>query len=134
LQKKILKILSTQSLQDPTVKHSKAFSLVYEENFDFKKITILRAFIEYIDQAVLSINSAAILNTFTTHHNITALFVEYFLTKFDPKIKNKKDSINSIRRSMKEKIKQVPQILDDKILNINITFFKITFKNKLFFK
>ena len=31
----------TYSLQDSTVKHSKAFSLVYEENFDFKKIWII---------------------------------------------------------------------------------------------
>ena len=45
-----LEAIITHSLQDPTIKHSKAFSLVYEENFDLKKISILRAFIEYSDQ------------------------------------------------------------------------------------
>ena len=112
----------TYSLQDSTVKHSKAFSLVYEENFDFKKITILRAFIEYIDQAVLSVNSEQILETLTKHHSITALFVEYFLIKFDPKIKDKKDSLAKLEASMKEKIKLVPEILDDRILNITKSF------------
>ena len=33
----------TYTLQDCSVKHSKAFSLVYEENFDLKKIKIGRA-------------------------------------------------------------------------------------------
>ena len=122
----------TQSLQDPTVKHSKAFSLVYEQNLNFRKIMILRAFIEYIDQAVLTINSAAILNTFTTHHPITALFVEYFLTKFDPEIKNKQELLLKLEEDIKEKIKQVPQILDDKILNLTLHFLKSLLRTNYF--
>ncbi|MBU0925348.1 NAD-glutamate dehydrogenase [bacterium] len=127
-----IEIIITQSLQDPTVKHSKAFSLVYEQNLNFRKIMILRGFIEYIDQAVLTINSAAILNTLTTHHSITALFVEYFLTKFDPKIKNKKELLAQFENSIKEKIKQVPQILDDKILNITMSFLKSLLRTNYF--
>lgn len=127
-----IETIITQSLQDPTVKHSKAFSLVYEQNLNFRKIMILRGFIEYIDQAVLTINSAAILNTLTTHHSITALFVEYFLTKFDPKIKNKKELLSQFENSIKEKIKQVPQILDDKILNITMSFLKSLLRTNYF--
>ena len=122
----------TQSLQDPTVKHSKAFSLVYEQNLDFRKITILRAFIEYLDQAVLTINSAGILNTLTTHHEITALFVEYFLTKFDPEIKNSKELLIKLENGIKDKIKQVPHILDDKILNITMAFLKSLLRTNYF--
>ena len=122
----------TQSLQDPTVKHSKAFSLVYEQNLNFRKIMILRAFIEYIDQAVLTINSAAILNTLTTHHSITALFVEYFLTKFDPKIKNKNELLSKLEEDIKQKIKLVPQILDDKILNLTLQFLKSLLRTNYF--
>jgi len=127
-----IETIITQSLQDPTVKHSKAFSLVYEENLNFRKIMILRAFIEYIDQAVLTVNSAAILNALTTNHSITALFVEYFLTKFDPKIKNKKELLAQFENSIKEKIKQVPQILDDKILNITMSFLKSLLRTNYF--
>ena len=127
-----IETIISQSLQDPTVKHSKAFSLVYEQNLNFKKIMILRAFIEYIDQSVLTINSAAILNTFTTHNNITALFVEYFLAKFDPKIKNKKEILIQLEEKIKEKIKQVPQILDDKILNLTLHFLKSLLRTNYF--
>ena len=122
----------TQSLQDPTVKHSKAFSLVYEQNLNFRKIMILRAFIEYLDQAVLTVNSAAILNTFTTYHSITALFVEYFLTKFDPKIKNKNELLIKIEEDIKQKIKLVPQILDDKILNLTLQFLRSLLRTNYF--
>ena len=122
----------TFSLQDPSVKHSKAFSLVYKENFNFKKINILRAFIEYIDQAVLTVNSAAILNTLTTHHDITALFIDYFLNKFDPKIENKDSLLGKIEEDIKEKIKLVPQILDDKILNIMVLFLKSLLRTNYF--
>lgn len=122
----------TFSLQDPSVKHSKAFSLVYKENFNLRKINILRAFIEYIDQSVLTVNSAAILNTLTTHHDITALFIDYFLNKFDPKIENKEDLLEKIEENIKEKIKLVPQILDDKILNIMMLFLKSLLRTNYF--
>ena len=127
-----LEAIITHSLQDPTIKHSKAFSLVYEENFDLKKISILRAFIEYIDQAVLTINSAAILNTLTTYHSITADFVDYFFTKFDPKIKSRKTQLEDIEERIKDKIKQVPQILDDRILNLTVSFLKSLLRTNYF--
>ncbi|BAK73916.1 NAD-glutamate dehydrogenase domain-containing protein [Arcobacter sp. L] len=122
----------TYTLQDSTVKHSKAFSLVYEENLNLKKINILRAFIEYIGQAVLTINTAAILNTLTLHHEITALFVEYFLNKFDPKIKSKEKLLEEIETKIKDKIKLVPQILDDRILNIMVSFLKALLRTNYF--
>lgn len=122
----------TYTLQDSTVKHSKAFSLVYEENLNLKKINILRAFIEYIGQAVLTINTAAILNTLTLHHEITALFVEYFLSKFDPKIKSKEKLLEEIETKIKDKIKLVPQILDDRILNIMVSFLKALLRTNYF--
>ena len=122
----------TYTLQDCSVKHSKAFSLVYEENFNLKKINILRAFIEYIGQAVLIINTGAILNTLTIHHEITALFVDYFLTKFNPKIKDRETQLEKIEEKIKEKIKLVPQILDDRILNIMMTFLKSLLRTNYF--
>ncbi len=122
----------TYTLKDCSVKHSKAFSLVYEENFNLKKINILRAFIEYIGQAVLIINTGAILNTLTIHHEITALFVDYFLTKFNPKIKDRETQLEKIEEKIKEKIKLVAQILDDRILNIMMTFLKSLLRTNYF--
>ncbi len=122
----------TQSLQDPSIKCSKDYSLVYEENFDFKKIVVLRAFVEYLDQAVLSITTEDILKTLTKYHDITALFIEYFLTKFDPKIKDKKALLQELEISMKEKIKQVPHISDDRILKLTQAFLKALLRTNYF--
>ena len=114
----------TSSLKDPSLVHSKAFSLVLNQNFDLKTIRLVRAFIEYIDQAVLTINSATVLNTLTTHHCITNLFVDYFCIKFNPKVKTRKDKLNTLDMKIEEKIKQIPQIIDDKILKLTFSFLK----------
>ena len=74
-----LEYIISYSLKDCTVKHSKAYSLVYKENLKKRKIMLIRAFIEYIDQAVLTINSATILNTLTTNHSLACMFVKYFI-------------------------------------------------------
>jgi glutamate dehydrogenase len=84
-----LESIINYSLKDTTVKHSRAYSLVYKENLDLRKIMLIRAFIEYIDQAVLTINSATILNTLTINHKLACMFVKYFITKFDPKQENR---------------------------------------------
>ncbi|KAB7888335.1 glutamate dehydrogenase [Poseidonibacter ostreae] len=127
-----LEYIISYSLKDCSVKHSKAFSLVYTENLNLRKITLLRAFIEYIDQAVLTINSATILNTLTTNHALACMFVKYFITKFEPDIKNRKDILLEIEEKIKEKIKTIPQIVDDKILNITLLFLKSLLRTNYF--
>ncbi len=96
--KENLENIITSSLLDSSLVHSKVFSLVYNQNFNLRKISLVRAFIEYIDQSVLTINSATILNTLTTHHHISDLFVDYFCVKFNPKQQKKKRKIRSSRK------------------------------------
>ncbi|MGM0519964.1 MAG: NAD-glutamate dehydrogenase domain-containing protein [Campylobacterota bacterium] len=127
-----LEHIITYSLKDCTLKHSKAFCLVYKQNLDLRKIKLLRAFIEYIDQAVLTINSATILNTLTTHDSLACLFVKYFITKFKPEIKNRKKQLNEVEDEIKSKIKEIPQIIDDKILNITLLFLKSLLRTNYF--
>jgi len=127
-----LEAVITESLKDPSVKHSKAFSLVYKQNLNMRKISLLRAFIEYIDQAVLTINSATILNTLTTNDNLACLFVKYFITKFDPKIENRSKQLLEIEGKIKDEIKLIPQIVDDKILNITLLFLKSLLRTNYF--
>ncbi len=118
-----LENIISSSLRDPSLVHSKAFSLVYNQNFDLRKIMLVRAFIEYLDQAVLTINSAIILNTLTTHHHITNLFVNYFCIKFNPKLTTKREEkLAEVEKKIEEKIKQIPQIIDDKILKLTLCF------------
>ncbi len=117
-----LENIITSSLTDNSLIHSKVFSLIYNQNFDARKIMLVRAFIEYIDQAVLTINSAIILNTLITHHSITDSFVNYFSIKFDPSVIQRKNKLSKIELVIEEKIKEIPQIIDDKILKLTLSF------------
>lgn len=127
-----LEFIITNSLKDPSVKHSKAFSLVFKQNLTLRKITLLRAFIEYIDQAVLTINSATILNTLTENDNLACMFVKYFITKFEPDVKNRKGLLEEIEKKIKDAIKLIPQIIDDRILNITLLFLKSLLRTNYF--
>lgn len=127
-----LEFIISYSLKDCTIKYSKAYSLVYKENLNLRKIMLIRAFIEYIDQAVLTINSATILNTLTRNHSLTSMFVKYFITKFEPEVKNRSKSLEEIEDKIKAEIKKIPQIVDDKILNITLLFLKSLLRTNYF--
>lgn len=117
-----LEKIITKVISDECIQHSKVFSLVYSENLDDRKIKLVRAMIEYIDQAVLTINSVTILNAYISHHNITKLFVDYFYTKFDPSIKKREVQLKELKEKIEEEIKQIPQIIDDRILKLTLSF------------
>ncbi|RXJ66499.1 glutamate dehydrogenase [Halarcobacter ebronensis] len=116
-----LEAIITRCLKDPSVFHSKVFSLVLKQNFDFRKLMLVKAIIEYLDQAVLTINSATMLNTLTSHHEITKLFVDYFCIKFNPKEKKRDELLKKLVENIEEKIKQIPQIMDDRILKLTFS-------------
>ncbi len=123
----------TQTLLDSSIKHSRLFSLVLFENFTIRKIQLLKAFIEYLDQAVLAINTETILNTITSHHKISNEFVEYFITKFDPTFKGKrKEVLEKLESLIEEQIKIIPQIMDDRILKLMLSFLKSLLRTNYF--
>ena len=122
--KENLEKIITLSIEDEFFNTSKVFSLVLNQNFDQRKIKLVRALIEYLDQAVLTINSATILNTYTLHHHITKLFVDYFYAKFDPsKTQSKRnDLMKNLKTEIEDNIKLIPQIIDDRILKLTLSF------------
>jgi len=111
---------------------SPLFSLVYSQNLSLRQIRLIRALIEYLDQAVLSLNANIIINTLKKHSDITELFVSYFLTKFDPKIVARESKIKVLSTNIQEKIKAVPAILDDKILKLTYTLLKSLLRTNYF--
>ena len=108
----------SDSLNGKILARTKLFSLVYNENLSIREVLFLRAIIEYIDQAVISLNHETILNTITTHSQISNLFVNYFLAKFDPKLTKRDKVLKDLEIKIEEKIKDVPNIMDDKILKL----------------
>ncbi|RXJ86655.1 NAD-glutamate dehydrogenase domain-containing protein [Arcobacter sp. CECT 8985] len=130
---KNLETIITDALFDSSMKHSKIFSLVLLENFTIRKIQLLKAFIEYLDQVVLTINTETILHTFTTHHKIANLFIDYFLTKFNPEYKGKReDALAKLSKDIESKIKTIPQIMDDKILKLTFSFLQALLRTNYF--
>ncbi len=113
----IEKVIS-DSLNGLILSRCRLFSLVYDENLSLREVMLIRAFIEYINQSVISVNQEGILNTITVYSQISKLFVEYFLARFDPKLTKREKKIKDIETLIEEKIKDVPNIMDDKILKL----------------
>ncbi len=115
----IEKIIS-DALMQKNFSQCKLYSLVYLQNLSTREITLLRSFIEYVNQAVISINYNNILNSLITYHQLSKYFIDYFTTKFDPKLKNRQDKLKKISQAIHQEIKLVPNITDDKILKLTL--------------
>ncbi len=123
----------TDSLNGRIFSRCTLFSLVYEQNISIREIELLRGVIEYVDQAVLEMNYATILQTMTGYHEIAHLFIEYFKVRFDPACTKREGAVKALEGSLEEKIKQVPNIMDDKILKITYSLFKNMTRTNYFF-
>jgi len=122
----------SDSLNGRILLRSKLFLLVYNENLSIREILLLRAMIEYIDQAVISLNHETILQTITKYSKISSLFVEYFMAKFDPKITKREKNLKDLEIHIEEKIKDVPNIMDDKILKLTYALIKNLLRTNYF--
>jgi len=122
----------SNSIAGSTLSRCKLFSLVYNENLSIRKVLLLRAMIEYINQSVIALNQETILQTITVHSQISKLFVEYFLAKFDPKITKREKIMKDFELEIEEKIKNVPNIMDDKILKLTYALIKNLLRTNYF--
>ena len=113
-------------------KQCKLFALVFSQNISIREVMLLRAFLEYINQAVISINLDSILSTYTSYPEIMRNFVDYFLVKFDPKQKNRHDTLAKIDTRLQELIKAVPDITDDKIMKLTYAFLENILRTNYF--
>jgi len=122
----------SDSLAGLILPRCKLYSLVYDQNLSIKKVLLLRAMIEYIDQSVIALNQEAILHTITIYPNISKLFVDYFIAKFDPKISKREKTMKDFEVEIEELIKNVPNIMDDKILKLTYALIKNLLRTNYF--
>ena len=108
----------TDSLLGKTFASCRIYSLVYRQNLTLRQVTLLRAMIEYINQAVPSINFATILTTMTRHDRLSSMLLHYFTAKFDPAQQDRDGKLQEIDTLVTEAIKNVPDIMDDRILKL----------------
>ena len=108
------------------------YALVYLENFSLRHVMLMRAIIEYLDQAVLSLNANVIISTFNHHHHISDLFIDYFMIRFQPGLTQRDAKLKDICERIEEKIKDVPSILEDKILKLSYTLLQSLLRTNYF--
>jgi glutamate dehydrogenase len=122
----------SDSLTGVALSRCKLYSLVYNQNLCIRKILLLRAMVEYIDQSVIALNQEAILHTVTTYPKISKLLVDYFITKFDPTITKRDKAMKELEVKIEELIKDVPNIMDDKILKLSYSLIKNLLRTNYF--
>ncbi len=123
----------TDALLNNTFNRCKIFSMVYHENFSIREVTLMRAVIEYLNQAVPSINHDTILNTLIiTHHQLSSLFIRYFLVKFDPSLKKRDSELKKVEEKIESAIKKVPNIMEDKILKLTFSLLQSFIRTNYF--
>ncbi len=108
----------TDSLLGRTFSSCRIYSLVYKQNLSLRQVTLLRAFIEYINQAVPSINFDTILHTVTKYDELAALLLHYFIARFNPENVARGKKSEEVAGIIAEAIKAVPDIMDDRILKM----------------
>jgi len=123
----------SDSLLGNTLFRCSLYSLVYSQNLSLKEVLLLRAIIEYIDQSVISINQEMIRNTLTAYPAISKLFVDFFLTKFNPLQSKREKTISELEQNIDSLIKDVPNITDDKILKITYSLLQNLTRTNYFF-
>ena len=122
----------SSSLNGKILSRCRLFSLVYKENLSIKEVMLLRAFIEYIDQSVLELNQGLLLHTVTIYSDISKLFIDYFKARFDPKLTKREKLIKDLESTIEEKIKEVPNIMDDKVLKLTYALIKDLLRTNYF--
>jgi len=108
----LLRVLSGE------IERGKLLGLVYFENFTAREILLSRAFGNYAQQLIADFNKSSLEKCIMTYSGLFALFVEYFLTKFDPDIKNREQKLNHIESSIVEYFKKIDNIHDDRVLKL----------------
>jgi len=129
-----IEAIVSEALMQKNFSQCKLYSLVFFENLNTREITLLRAFIEYVNQAVIAINHTIILHTLTTYHTISKAFIDYFTTKFDPEITKREAKLAALSHSIEELIKGVPNITDDKILKLTYAALQAMLRTNYFIK
>ena len=120
------------ALKTEDIKVARLFVLVSEQNLSLRQLSLLKALIDYMNQAVLSINLGSFIQTFITQAEITKLFLHYFYTKFQPEISSRKKRLEELDQLIESSIKKVPNITDDKILKLTFALLQSLLRTNYF--
>lgn len=127
-----IEMVMTDSLLGKTFSSCHIYSLVYKQNLTLRQVTLLRAFIEFINQAVASINFDTILHTVTRYDQLSNLLLHYFSARFKPDVEERKSQVSEIEALIEEAVKAVPDIVDDRILKLLVAMLRSIVRTNYF--
>jgi len=87
------------------------------EGLDLREISLLRALIKYQNQLFYEFSERVIIKTVIKYSSLTKLIIEYFKNRFSTKDL-------SLEKTISEKIENIPNINDDKVIRVLFTIVK----------
>lgn len=132
LAKENIEEVITEALMGRGFQLSQLFSLVCEQNLNLRQLSLFKAIIDYMNQAVLAINLGSFVHTLTTHSYMAKLFLDYFAVKFDPNITSRVHKRKELEELIEDNIKKVPNITEDKILKLIYALIQSTVRTNYF--
>ena len=121
-----------QALLVDGFKVTRLYALVCEQNLSLRQLSLLKALIDYMNQAVIAINLGSFIQTFITQSEMSKLFLHHFTTKFKPDVTSRKKKLKEIEEVIEAHIKKVPNITDDKILKLTFALLQSLVRTNYF--
>ncbi|TRY30081.1 NAD-glutamate dehydrogenase [Aliiglaciecola sp. M165] len=81
-----------------------------------RAVTILRAYAKYMRQTGSSFSLSYMANTLAHYPNIAKLLIDLFANRFSPSIKRSQKKVDAILADVKERLDQVSNLDDDRIV------------------
>ncbi len=103
--------------------------------FDWRQISLLRAYSRYARQTKISYSNKAMVNALTAHPNIATALMAYFEARFDPKLNEQKTIATKVEKAEKDiesLLEDVSNLEEDTILRIFRDLIKATWRTNYY--
>ncbi|MGC8768771.1 NAD-glutamate dehydrogenase domain-containing protein [Calditerrivibrio sp.] len=114
------------------VENDRLNKLVIASQLNYREIDLLRAIRNYLEQINSNFKRNTIDDALLNNSEISKLFIEYFLEKFEPSIQ--KRSIEKIVDETTTKIESVKSVVEDRILRCFMDILKNMIRTNFFIK
>ncbi len=116
------------------IEDDKLNELILRADLKSRDIMILRAYSKYIMQTDFTYSHDFMSVVLTTHPIITDLLIKLFHARFDPKISatKRKEEIHQANENIENKLKNVENIVEDRIINQFIDTINATLRTNYF--
>lgn len=106
--------------------------LILTANLNWREVRLLRVYAKYLRQTEFNYSQPYIESCINKYPQLARLLVQAFITKFDPKLKNRDETLNNIDKEIRNAIEQVTTLDEDKILRSYYKLIHATLRTNYF--